>query len=151
VSRARPKRRRTAQEISAGGVVFRHDEQGVSYLLIRDSYGRWALPKGKIEKGESTEQAALREIREEVGLSHVVLHEPLPSIRYVYTDPQGVVKFKVVHFFLVELIGNQELRPDTNEIAEARWFSEEEMLATFEYPDTTEVLTRAIELVQQTQ
>ena len=151
MSRAKPRRRRTAREISAGGVVFRRGEQGVSYLLIRDSYGRWALPKGKLERGESPEQAALREISEEVGLSEVVVRGPLPSIRYVYTDPQGVLKFKAVHFFLLELVGNQEPRPDTNEIAEARWFSAEEMLAAFEYPDTEEVLTRAVELVEQSQ
>ena len=149
ITKLQSKRQRTAREISSGGVVFYHDPEGIRYLLIRDSYGRWALPKGKIEAGESPEQAALREICEEVGLSEVELRERLPSIRYVYTDQQGVLKFKLVHFFLVELVRQQEPQPDPNEIGEVRWFSATDMLATFQYADTEEVLVKAIELAEQ--
>ena len=52
-------------ERSAGGVVVRVLEGGPHFLLIRDPYRRWGLPKGHLEEGEANEAAALREVREE--------------------------------------------------------------------------------------
>ncbi|MBI5061189.1 MAG: NUDIX domain-containing protein [Candidatus Aenigmarchaeota archaeon] len=83
-------------EISAGGVVFR----GKKILLIKDSYGRWSLPKGHIEKGETAEQAALREIKEETGIDGRII-ELLGEIKYFF-QLKGEKIFKIAKFFLVE-------------------------------------------------
>src|SRR6185312_5043727 len=60
-------------ETSAGGVVFRTEGTERLYLLIRDSYQNWGFPKGHLEHGEQPEAAALREVREETGLSALEL------------------------------------------------------------------------------
>ena len=75
------KERRIEREVSAGGVVFRRTGDGVAtFLLIRDSYRHWGLPKGHLEDSESPAQAALRETYEETGLGELVLHGPIRII-----------------------------------------------------------------------
>jgi 8-oxo-dGTP pyrophosphatase MutT (NUDIX family) len=146
---ARP-RRRSRREISSGGVVIRHHNGRVEYLLVEDAYGRWALPKGKLEARESPEQAALREVREETGLTDLSIRAPLPAIDYVYTEPGGTVVFKQVHFYLMETPSDAQLAPDPNEVGEARWFDARGMLEHFGYEDSLELLNRAIQLAGDT-
>ena len=52
------------QETSAGGVVFRKTPAGIRFLLIKDPYKKWGLPKGHVDSGESLEQTADREVAE---------------------------------------------------------------------------------------
>ncbi len=65
---------------AAGGVVF--NPRGEALLLFRR--GSWDLPKGKIDPGETVEQAALREVREETGLQHLEIIKPLPVTYHTY-------------------------------------------------------------------
>ena len=89
---------RTEQATSAGGVVYRRTERGVEFLLCgRTSERLWALPKGTPEPGESLEQTALREVREETGLG-VEIERELGTIDYTFTRPaQGLRLDKTVH------------------------------------------------------
>lgn len=139
-------RRRSRREVSAGGVVIRRVGQRVEYLLVEVAYGRWALPKGKVESGESSEQTALREVREETGLATLTIRAALPAVEYVYTDPAGTLVFKIVHFYLIETSADDPLDPDPNEVGDARWFDARAMLEHFGYEDSLETLRRAIEL-----
>ena len=59
------------REFSAGGIVVKDNGDVINLLLIKDSYGRWTWPKGKLEKDESPEDAAIREIGEETGLKNI--------------------------------------------------------------------------------
>ncbi len=138
-------------EISSGGVVFR----GRKILVIKDSYGRWALPKGLIEKGESSEEAALREIKEETGVDGRIV-EPLGEIKYFYTlkkdghaegMPSGGERiFKIVKFFLIEA-KNDEINISW-EIQEAKWLPVEEAEASIEYRNTKEIMKKAIKIMK---
>ena len=82
-------------EISSGGVVHRKPK----ILLIKDSYGRWALPKGKIEKGETPEEAAKREIGEETGIVDLKVIANLGKVKYFY-QIHGQPIFKIIYIFL---------------------------------------------------
>lgn len=135
-------------QLSAGGVVVRPDARaGFEVCLVCD--GRyWGLPKGIVERGERPEEAALREIAEEVGLDRQTLRlsGDLPLSEYVFRRERRLI-FKRVHFFLVEAAPGAELVAQADELTEARWctFSEAKRLASF--PDTVTALAAAERLL----
>ncbi|MCI0479569.1 NUDIX domain-containing protein, partial [Candidatus Uhrbacteria bacterium] len=73
--RRRPSRPRRGKDgrflrvTSTGGIVYRIRDGHVEFFFIRDGYGKWTFPKGKPKLGETLAQAAMREIREETGLT----------------------------------------------------------------------------------
>src|SRR5919108_3219511 len=81
---------------AAGGVVV--DEDGRVVLVHRPQYDDWTLPKGKLDAGESFENAALREVEEETGLRCRLVRE-LPSIEY----PDAKGRRKIVRYWLMEI------------------------------------------------
>jgi 8-oxo-dGTP pyrophosphatase MutT (NUDIX family) len=113
------------REFSAGGVLVRRLRGRWVMAAIRPAGkkpGLWALPKGRIDAGESGEATALREVAEETG-AHGRSLGKLGDVRYVFTW-NGERIFKVVSFFLVRYEGGrlddlpEEFR---HEVAEARW------------------------------
>ena len=111
------------KEISAGGLVYRKVGETVEVQLIQDRYGKIAMPKGKMEPGETVEQTALREIAEETGIVGVI-RRPLETISYRYTSDAGPVD-KEVHYFLVEAVDGK-LQAQTEEIRGVEWLKPEE-------------------------
>ena len=118
------------REFSAGGVLVRRLNGRWMMAAIRPAgrpAGLWALPKGRIDPGESGEVTALREVAEETG-AHGRSLGKLGDVRYVFTWPpkpaDGERIFKVVSFFLVLYEGGRlgDLPPAfRHEVAEARW------------------------------
>ncbi len=145
---AKPERR-ASREVSAGGVVYRRTPAGPEFLLIRAD-GRWAFPKGNIEKGETPEAAALREIAEETGLPPASLRtvRSLPPIEYAF-QWQGRLVFKTVHNFLLEDRADAPLSPQLSEIEEVRWFSPESARRTLSFKNSRETLDAAIAAVAE--
>lgn len=133
------------REFSAGGIVVRNHSQGFKILLIKDAYGRWSWPKGKIDPGEKSEQAALREIEEEVGLTQLRILAKVGRSNYFYRL-KGELIFKTVFFFLVQAQAKQKLKVQTKEIKAARWFSPQQAQARVEYKGAKELLTKAIKM-----
>lgn len=107
------------KEISAGGVVYRVKDGDTEVQLIQDRYGKITLPKGKMEAGETVEQTALREIREETGIEGRIV-EPLETVIYQYTHPEAGTVDKEVHYYLVEAIGGT-LQAQVEEIRGVEW------------------------------
>jgi len=137
---SKEKIRKTKLEISSGGVVFRKTESGLKILLIKDSYGRWTLPKGKIEQGETPQDAAIREIQEETGLTNLKIVDKLGKIKYFYRM-HGQPIFKIVYNFLIESKKGQ-LKPNY-EIQDARWFNKIEAPKKGAYKNTRAILHKA--------
>ena len=95
------------KEISAGVIVFFNDPkiQERLYLLLHYAGGHWDLPKGKLEKGESFKQAALRELKEETGLTATIKDNFQESLGYMFGKTERGNKIKIdkkVIFFLGE-------------------------------------------------
>ncbi|MBI3358393.1 MAG: NUDIX hydrolase [Nitrospirae bacterium] len=110
---------------SSGGLLYRING-GVEVILIshRGQKGTtvWCLPKGTVEAGESLEETALREVREETGITGRIL-EKLGEIQYeFYSKQDKILIFKTVHFYLLEYLAGNEKDHD-DEADEARWFS----------------------------
>ena len=100
--------------VACGGVVFHFDEDRdpkVLYLLLKHKGGKkhWALPKGHLEKGETYKECAIREIKEETGISkkNLILHEKLDH-KTIYEKPRKFRrnKLKVVHLYLFQSLTN---------------------------------------------
>jgi ADP-ribose pyrophosphatase YjhB (NUDIX family) len=129
-------------ETSAGGVVFRR-EGGVAYfLLIRDPYENWGLPKGHVEKGETPEQAAVREVREETGVESLEFREALETIDWFFREGADLIH-KYCHFFLMETTV-ETTRPQLEEgITECVWLPLEDALRTLTYDNARQVLESA--------
>lgn len=130
-------RLRTATATSAGGIVYTLDHGRPSLVIgLRRREGdrrggTWTLPKGTPDPGETVEQTAVREVREESGLQ-VRIIGPLPSIHYRFVQ-DGTRIDKTVHYFLMEPIGGDLSRHD-HEFERVRWVSFDEApgLLTFE-------------------
>ncbi len=114
-------------------------------LLIKDSYGRWTWAKGHIERGETPEEAAVREISEETGLKELKILEELGKQEYFFTL-KGEKIFKTVHVFLVQASGDEKLDIQTSEIQDGKWYGPEEALEKIEYKDSAPLLEKGIEI-----
>ena len=101
---------------AAGGVVWRRSPTGDTEILLvhRPKYDDWSLPKGKLTRGESHQQGAVREVAEETGLDVAVGRELATSH---YEDADG--RPKIVRYWAMEPVGG-EFRPN-REVDEARW------------------------------
>ena len=112
------RRPKVERQRSAGGVVVRGGEM----LLIATAGGRrWQLPKGRIESGETSEQTAVREVREETGVTADVV-APLPGIDYWFAEGSEKRIRKHVDYFLLAYRSGSEADFDRREVHEARWF-----------------------------
>ena len=128
-------RLRTSRATSAGGVVVSAEGDRPSLVVGMRRRGRdgvtWTLPKGTPSRGETTEETALREVREETGLQ-VRITAPLPSIEYTFIQDGTRIR-KTVHYFLMEPTGGDLARHD-HEFEAVRWvpFSEAGALLSFQ-------------------
>lgn len=134
---------RRPNEVSAGGVVVRAAAGGWEVCLIRVDRA-WSVPKGNVDRGESPEQAAVREVSEETGLplERLRVLAPLPPSEYVYRRA-GRLVFKLVHHFLIEAPADAPLRPQEFEVDEAAWFPLEEAAGRVAYRDLVAALEEA--------
>ena len=140
---ARQGRRRARVETSAGGVVYRRDEDGTPrFLLIRDPYGNWGLPKGHLESGETPEQAALREVSEESGLSDLRTESELQTIDWYFRNDDHLVH-KFCHFFLLESRSGEATPQEDEGISACVWLPLDEAVRTITYANAREVLRAA--------
>ena len=104
----------------------------------------WALAKGTPDSGETLEETALRETREETGLE-VEIETPIGSIRYFFV--RGATRFhKTVHFFLMRPIGGA-LELHDREFDEVRWAPVAEALALLTHATERSMVERAVKLI----
>jgi 8-oxo-dGTP diphosphatase len=121
----------SAEEVrAAGGVVVR---DGRVAVVHRPKYDDWTFPKGKLDPGESFEQAALREVEEETGM-RCRLGRELPSS--MYTDPKG--RPKVVRYWQMEAAAGEFAAND--EVDELRWAEQAEARELLSYDRDRDVL-----------
>ena len=132
-------------EFSAGGVVVRDGQVMVIVPTRRGSGGSrvLGLPKGHPEPGETAEQAATREVREESGVSGEIV-ESLGQVSYIY-ERKGTKINKRVEFFLMNYRDGDPADHD-HEVEEARWMPLAEAASALTYEGEREMVRRAISL-----
>jgi 8-oxo-dGTP diphosphatase len=120
-------------EVQAAGCVVRHGDRVA--IIHRPRYDDWSLPKGKLDPGESFEEAAVREIREEIGVRGE-LGDELPATEY--TDHKG--RSKIVRYWLMEVDEVPDFEPN-DEVDEVRWLPAEQALELLSYDRDRELLS----------
>ncbi|MBW8361373.1 MAG: NUDIX domain-containing protein [Kaistella sp.] len=109
---------------AAGGIVSNSNGE----ILFIKRLGKWDLPKGKIEEGESLEQTALREVEEETGLKDLILEKFLNNTFHIYTERNGDRVLKTTYWFQMTCVGDQKAIPQTEEgITDVAWKTNDEI------------------------
>lgn len=108
---------------AAGGVVKNQENN----ILFIHRLGRWDLPKGKVEDGETTEIAAIREVEEECGISNLKITNQLPTTYHIYYQKELILK--ATFWYDMAYNGNENLIPQEEEgIKLAQWKNREEII-----------------------
>ena len=112
-------KRKTRNEHSSGGAVISL-KNGVPHVALIATRGRtrWGLPKGAVSEGETSEQAALREVLEETGLEAEIV-KPLDTIEYYFRAGDTLIR-KRVDFYLMRYVAG-ELVPQLTEVDDVEW------------------------------
>jgi len=113
----------------------------ILYLLLKYSAGHWDFPKGKIEKGETKQQAALRELKEETNLTAQINNGFEETIEYIFTDYNKEVAKKTAYFFTGQaLTTNVKLSHEHTDFA---WLPYNDALEQLTYDNAKEILKKA--------
>ncbi len=137
------------RQTSSGGVIYRKTEGVVEVALVSVRGGRfWCLPKGIVDKGETPELTAVREVREESGLSGRIL-EKLGDITYwYYIRGENSKCRKTVYFYLMEYMEGNTSQHDF-EVDEAVWYPIDEALQKVSFRGDRAILEKAVSKLRE--
>ena len=141
-------------EHSAGGIVFRYEHDGtIRVLAIKDSHGRWAFPKGRIEPGENAEQAARRETFEEVSIKYLTLVEHIGKTDFWFVDrweQPGQKVHKTVEYFLFQAPADEQgMAQEEERVQRVHWVQPKELRGLISYKSLRPLIERAIHSVER--
>ena len=122
------------QEKSCGAIVINKNNK---ILLVHHNAGHWDFPKGHIENGETEEQTAIREVKEETNIDIII------NNKYRYTtsySPKENVMKEVVYFLAQNI--DEDKKPQLEEVSEVKWFTLEEAMNTITYENSKEILNK---------
>lgn len=132
-------------EKSAGAVLYEIKNNEINYLLILDFNGNWGFPKGHLENGETNEQAALREIKEEVGIDAIIDNNFIREL--VYIMPNGIEKHSL---YYIGRYSNQIPTKQLEEIKEIRILPYSKALNLISFDNMKQVLIEANNYIEST-
>lgn len=129
------------REPTSGGIVFRFtpDQKDVEILLIQDSKGRWTIPKGHIEPGETAKMTARREIEEETGLQNISVLVWLGKIHFKYRRLEKLV-LMTTQIYLVQSLDKRETPTPEKWMRGIQWFPFAQALDMIEYDDIQKLM-----------
>ncbi len=133
------------EEKLGGAVVYRKEKDKIFLALVHDIFGYWTLSKGQLEQGEDVKEGASREVKEELGISHLKIEKEVGANEYIAYDPEkGQIK-KGVAYFLAST-SDKELRlGKSGGLDDARWFESDEINSLKIYDDLRPIINKAIE------
>ncbi len=133
--------------LSAGGIVYRKRAGRIELFFVKDPFGRWSFPKGKVETGETLPQTAIREIREETGLDGLVLIAPIGKTMFRFWREAGLIE-KTVHMFLFKAPPTaKEQLSGSGAIFEGAWMPVHVAFQVSGYRNSDRMLGEAMRLI----
>jgi 8-oxo-dGTP pyrophosphatase MutT (NUDIX family) len=132
---------------SSGGVVYRKNAKGFEVILIKIKNGTvFTLPKGSIDDGESIDETALREVREETGVNGEI-EEELGNVSYwFYAKGENIKYKKTVHYFLLRYVSGDTADHDA-EVEDAVWIELDKALELVMYKTDRQILQKVKEIL----
>ncbi len=129
------------REFSAGGIVF--NDKGQVLVTQHSQNKHWSFPKGLIDPGQTTEEAALREVKEEGGVVAEIVKK-IGYSKYVYTFEREKI-FKVVTYFLMKYVSGN-IKDHDWEVSDLGWYEPEKALKHLSFSQDKEILKKALEV-----
>jgi mutator protein MutT len=115
---------RMAEQIQAAGGIVENEKGEILFIFRR---GKWDLPKGKLDDGETIEECAVREVEEETGIKNIEAGELIDTTIHHYTE-NGIEIEKETFWYAMKVTGEQALVPQLEEdITELKWVGEHEL------------------------
>ncbi len=127
------------RQFSAGGIVF--NEEGKVLLAQNSANKHWGFPKGLIDAGQTSKEAALREVKEEGGVEAEII-EKVGDSKFIFTW-EGEKIFKVVTYFLMKYLSGDPNDHDF-EVSEAGWFTPDDALNILSFSSDKQLLKKAL-------
>ncbi len=136
---------------SAGGVVYRENGKGFEIILIKIRSGTiFTLPKGAIDEGESIDETALREVREETGVNGEI-EEELGNVSYwFYAKGENIKYKKTVHYFLLRYVSGETSDHDS-EVEDAVWVDLDKAMGLVIYKTDRQILHKVKNILSRRQ
>jgi len=136
-------------DMSMGVIVFYQFPRSLKYLIIKHRKGHWAFPKGHADKGETKLETALRELKEETGISKISLLKKsiLLKEEYKFTDRKGVKILKKVNYFIGEA-KNRRVKIDYKEVTNFRWATVKAGMEKVTFDESKSILKKADKIVK---
>ena len=139
-------RRKSRNEHSSGGAVIHYlDGRPHVAMIATRGRSRWGLPKGAVSKGETSEQAALREVQEETGILADIIC-PLDTIEYYFRAGDTLIR-KRVDFYLMQYVGGK-LTPQLTEVDDVEWVELSESIQRASFESEKKLLSAALEQIE---
>lgn len=134
--------------MTAGGIVWRKNKKGeVEILLLQDVKGRWSIPKGHIEEGESPKETAEREIREETSLKEMRMMSWLGKTSFRYRRQNSLV-LMTTQIYMVEAKGDTDAIQKEEIYKSLEWIPANKALDLIEYEDIGKLILIALKKIR---
>jgi len=131
----------------AGAVVYARHEGNIYLAFVHDIFGHWTLSKGKIDEGESVEECAVREIKEEIG-ADITIGEKLGENEYVANSPELGRYRKNVSYFLAQAPYEElKLEEEKGGLDDVQWFNIKEIADLNFYDDILPIITKGVQIL----
>ena len=131
---------------SAGIILFRIKNDRTEFLFLHYPHGHWDLPKGKIEKGETKEEAALRELQEETGLKAEILEGFEERFDYFFKQEGELIK-KTVYFFVGRALSDEVSL--SHEHIDSAWLPYDQAYERLTFDNAKELLSQAKQFIDR--